>query len=71
MNWNAPHFIHAPLYVFTYPFGIIVATALYTACESGVADFESKFFDVLAAGDPNRHSKLLEPFGISVADPPL
>ena len=64
-----PHFIHVPFYVYSYAFGLGLALALYAAYESGVDGFVPKYLGMLAAGGSKHHSELLEPFGISVADP--
>jgi oligoendopeptidase F len=64
-----PHFVHSPFYVYAYAFGDGLVNALYAAYESGLPDFQAKYFDMLAAGGSKHHSDLLAPFGLNAADP--
>jgi oligoendopeptidase F len=64
-----PHFVHSPFYVYAYAFGDGLVNALYAAYESGLPDFQAKYFDMLAAGGSRHHSELLAPFGLNAADP--
>jgi oligoendopeptidase F len=63
------HFIHSPFYVYAYAFGDCLVNALYGAYQSGLPDFEAKYFAMLEAGGTLRHSELLKPFGLNAADP--
>jgi len=64
-----PHFVHSPFYVYAYAFGDGLVNALYAAYEDGLPDFQSKYFDMLAAGGSKHHSELLAPFGLDASDP--
>ncbi|UXU76216.1 MULTISPECIES: M3 family oligoendopeptidase [unclassified Paracoccus (in: a-proteobacteria)] len=64
-----PHFVHSPFYVYAYAFGDGLVNALYAAYESGLPDFQSKYFDLLAAGGSRHHRELLAPFGLDASDP--
>lgn len=64
-----PHFIHSPFYVYAYAFGDGLVNALYAAYEDGLPDFQSKYFDMLAAGGSKHHKELLAPFGLDASDP--
>ncbi len=64
-----PHFVHSPFYVYAYAFGDGLVNALYAAYESGLPDFQAKYFDMLKAGGSKHHSDLLAPFGLNAADP--
>ena len=64
-----PHFVHSPFYVYAYAFGDGLVNALYAAYESGLPDFQSKYFDLLAAGGAKHHKELLAPFGLDASDP--
>ncbi|MFD1883075.1 M3 family oligoendopeptidase [Paracoccus pacificus] len=64
-----PHFVHSPFYVYAYAFGDGLVNALYAAYESGLPDFQSKYFDMLRAGGSKHHTELLAPFGLNAADP--
>ncbi len=64
-----PHFVHSPFYVYAYAFGDGLVNALYAAYEDGLPDFQSKYFDMLAAGGSKHHKELLAPFGLDASDP--
>ena len=65
-----PHFIHSPFYVYAYAFGDGLVNALYGVYEEGsVAEFEAKYFEMLAAGGTQKHKELLAPFGLDASDP--
>lgn len=65
-----PHFIHTPFYVYAYAFGDGLVNALYAVYEKGeVADFQSKYFDMLRAGGTLGHKALLAPFGLDASEP--
>lgn len=64
-----PHFVHSPFYVYAYAFGDGLVNALYAAYEDGLPDFQSKYFDMLAAGGTKHHKELLAPFGLDASDP--
>ena len=64
-----PHFIHTPFYVYAYAFGDCLVNALYGVYQSGHADFERKYLDLLRAGGTLRHKELLAPFGLDASDP--
>ncbi|WP_347266308.1 M3 family oligoendopeptidase [Paracoccus sp. (in: a-proteobacteria)] len=64
-----PHFVHSPFYVYAYAFGDGLVNALYAAYESGLPDFQAKYFDMLAAGGSRHHRELLAPFGLDASDP--
>ena len=64
-----PHFVHSPFYVYAYAFGDGLVNALYAAYESGLPDFQRKYFDLLAAGGSRHHKELLAPFGLDASDP--
>ncbi|HEU0222944.1 MAG TPA: M3 family metallopeptidase, partial [Paracoccaceae bacterium] len=64
-----PHFIHSPFYVYAYAFGDGLVNALYAVYERGDADFERKYFEMLAAGGSKHHKELLAPFGLDASDP--
>ncbi|MEZ5796593.1 MAG: M3 family oligoendopeptidase [Paracoccaceae bacterium] len=64
-----PHFVHSPFYVYAYAFGDGLVNALYAAYESGLPDFEAKYFDMLRAGGSKHHKDLLAPFGLDLSDP--
>lgn len=64
-----PHFIHSPFYVYAYAFGDCLVNALYATYQSGLPDFEKKYFDMLRAGGTLRHNDLVAPFGLDTADP--
>ena len=68
--WSyVPHFVHSPFYVYAYAFGDGLVNALYAAYEDGLPDFQSKYFDLLAAGGSKHHKELLAPFGLDASDP--
>ncbi len=64
-----PHFVHSPFYVYAYAFGDGLVNALYAAYEDGLPEFQSKYFDMLAAGGAKHHKELLAPFGLDASDP--
>jgi oligoendopeptidase F len=65
-----PHFVHSPFYVYAYAFGDCLVNALYGVFQDGkVADFPSKYLELLRAGGTLRHQELLAPFGLNAADP--
>ncbi|QYK43035.1 MAG: M3 family oligoendopeptidase [Paracoccaceae bacterium] len=64
-----PHFVHSPFYVYAYAFGDGLVNALYAAYESGLPDFEAKYFAMLEAGGSKHHRELLAPFGLDLSDP--
>jgi len=64
-----PHFVHSPFYVYAYAFGDGLVNALYATYEAGLPDFQSKYFDLLAAGGSKHHKELLAPFGLDASDP--
>ncbi len=64
-----PHFVHSPFYVYAYAFGDGLVNALYAAYESGLPDFQTKYFDMLKAGGSKHHKDLLAPFGLDASDP--
>jgi len=64
-----PHFVHSPFYVYAYAFGDGLVNALYATYEGGLPDFQSKYFDLLAAGGSKHHKELLAPFGLDASDP--
>ncbi|MCF3974045.1 M3 family oligoendopeptidase [Paracoccus salsus] len=64
-----PHFVHSPFYVYAYAFGDGLVNALYAAYEDGLPDFQSKYFEMLAAGGAKHHKDLLAPFGLDASDP--
>lgn len=64
-----PHFIHSPFYVYAYAFGDCLVNSLYAVYEEAETGFQEKYFDLLKAGGTKHHSELLEPFGLSAADP--
>ncbi|MDO5646593.1 M3 family oligoendopeptidase [Paracoccus sp. (in: a-proteobacteria)] len=64
-----PHFVHSPFYVYAYAFGDGLVNALYAAYEDGLPDFQTKYFDLLAAGGSKHHTELLAPFGLDATDP--
>jgi oligoendopeptidase F len=63
------HFIHSPFYVYAYAFGDCLVNSLYAAYQSGQADFQAKYLDMLKAGGVKRHKELLAPFGLDASDP--
>ncbi len=68
--WSyVPHFVHSPFYVYAYAFGDCLVNALYGVYQSGHADFEAKYLDLLRAGGTKRHRELLAPFGLDASDP--
>jgi oligoendopeptidase F len=65
-----PHFVHSPFYVYAYAFGDCLVNSLYSVHAKGlVADFPSKYLDMLRAGGTLRHQDLLAPFGLDAGDP--
>lgn len=65
-----PHFIHSPFYVYAYAFGDCLVNSLYGVYKSGkVKNFETKYLAMLAGGGMKWHKEMLQPFGLSVADP--
>ncbi len=64
-----PHFVHSPFYVYAYAFGDGLVNALYAAYESGLPDFQEKYFAMLRAGGSMHHRELLAPFGLDASDP--
>jgi len=64
-----PHFIHSPFYVYAYAFGDGLVNALYSAYQSGVPNFEDKYFELLSSGGSKHHSQLLKPFQLDASDP--
>ena len=64
-----PHFIHSPFYVYAYAFGDGLVNALYSAYQSGVPNFEDKYFELLSSGGSKHHSQLLKPFQLNASDP--
>jgi len=64
-----PHFIHSPFYVYAYAFGDGLVNALYAVYEQGGEGFQSRYFDMLAAGGSKHHKALLAPFGLDASDP--
>jgi len=63
------HFVHSPFYVYAYAFGDCLVNSLYAAYQSGQADFQAKYFEMLKAGGVKRHKELLAPFGLDASDP--
>ena len=64
------HFLHVPFYVYAYAFGDCLVNSLYRVYRgSTVADFETKYLDMLKAGGTLRHIELLAPFGLDATDP--
>ncbi|MDA9246520.1 M3 family oligoendopeptidase [Rhodobacteraceae bacterium] len=64
-----PHFVHSPFYVYAYAFGDGLVNALYSAYQSGVPNFEDKYFELLSSGGSKHHSQLLKPFQLDASDP--
>jgi len=64
-----PHFVHSPFYVYAYAFGDGLVNALYAAYESGLPEFQEKYFEMLKAGGSKHHKELLAPFGLDASDP--
>jgi oligoendopeptidase F len=65
-----PHFIHSPFYVYAYAFGDCLVNSLYAVYAQGkVADFETKYLEMLTAGGTLRHKELLKPFGLDATKP--
>jgi oligoendopeptidase F len=64
-----PHFVHSPFYVYAYAFGDGLVNALYAAYDSGLPDFQEKYFAMLKAGGSMHHKDLLAPFGLDASDP--
>jgi oligoendopeptidase F len=68
--WSyVPHFVHSPFYVYAYAFGDGLVNALYAVYRDSGAEFQSKYFDMLAAGGSKHHKELLAPFGLDASDP--
>ncbi len=64
-----PHFIHSPFYVYAYAFGDGLVNALYAVYQSGMENFQDKYFAMLEAGGSKHHKELLAPFGLDASDP--
>jgi len=65
-----PHFVHTPFYVYAYAFGDCLVNSLYDVYQKGgVADFQTKYIEMLKAGGTLRHKDLLAPFGLDATDP--
>ncbi|MFN3076007.1 MAG: M3 family oligoendopeptidase [Alphaproteobacteria bacterium] len=64
-----PHFVHSPFYVYAYAFGDCLVNSLYAVYQSGTANFEACYLDMLRAGGTLRHRELLAPFGLDASDP--
>ncbi len=65
-----PHFIHTPFYVYAYAFGDCLVNSLYAVYKQGeVADFQTKYMQMLEAGGTLRHKELLAPFGLDASEP--
>ncbi|MCP4070998.1 MAG: M3 family oligoendopeptidase [Hyphomicrobiales bacterium] len=64
-----PHFIHSPFYVYAYAFGDCLVNSLFAVYTSSESGFQSKYFDMLAAGGTKHHSQMLAPFGLDASDP--
>lgn len=64
-----PHFVHAPFYVYAYPFGDCLVNSLYRVYRGGLPGFTDKYFEMLRAGGTLRHQDLLRPFGLDARDP--
>ncbi len=64
-----PHFVHSPFYVYAYAFGDCLVNALYSVFQSGHADFQAKYVELLRAGGTKLHRDLLAPFGLDASDP--
>ena len=64
-----PHFIHAPFYVYAYPFGDCLVNSLYAVYQGARPGFADKYLDMLRAGGTLRHKELLAPFGLDASDP--
>lgn len=63
------HFIHAPFYVYAYAFGDCLVNSLYAVYESGHANFQDQYIELLRAGGSKRYPELLAPFGLDAKDP--
>ncbi|SOC05103.1 M3 family oligoendopeptidase [Rhodobacter maris] len=64
-----PHFVHSPFYVYAYAFGDGLVNALYATYAGGLAEFQTKYFEMLEAGGSKHHKDLLAPFGLDASDP--
>ncbi len=64
-----PHFVHSPFYVYAYAFGDCLVNSLYSVYQSGEADFDKKYIELLKAGGTLHHTDLLAPFGLDASDP--
>ncbi|GIW39687.1 MAG: oligoendopeptidase F [Candidatus Binatia bacterium] len=64
-----PHFVHAPFYCYAYPFGELLALALFELYREEGRRFVDRYLDLLRAGGSARPSELLRPFGIELDDP--
>ena len=62
--------MHTPFYVYAYAFGDCLVNSLYDVYQKGgVADFQTKYIEMLKAGGTLRHKDLLAPFGLDATDP--
>jgi oligoendopeptidase F len=64
-----PHFLGTPGYVYSYAFGELLVLALYRRYQEEGSRFVDRYLALLAAGGSQSPAELLEPFGISLADP--
>ena len=63
------HFIHAPFYVYSYAFGNLLVNSLYNCYKNEkVANFSTKYIELLSSGGKVHHSDALKPFELSAKE---
>jgi oligoendopeptidase F len=59
------HFVRSPFYVYSYPFGDMLANSLYSVYQSGkIKDFQQKYMAVLQLGGSKNYREALAPIGV-------
>jgi oligoendopeptidase F len=64
-----PHFLHTPGYVYAYAFGELLVLALYEQYRQEGAGFLPRYRELLAAGGSESPERLLQEFGVDIAQP--
>lgn len=64
-----PHFLHTPGYVYAYAFGELLVLALYEQYQQEGAGFLPRYRELLAAGGSESPERLLQEFGVDIAQP--
>jgi oligoendopeptidase F len=62
---SVPHFIHAPFYVYAYPFGECIVNSLYFVYKNGKIDFIEKYLNLLERGGTISTEQALSQFGLN------